>query len=157
MIHSLKALALAAVTTAGALVATAGAASATTFTAYFQVANQDASHEMIRTSSLPSTITGLINPPAAISPAGTDPASGHAVFSGSVSPGGSLSATVTYDAAANLGTAKCNFTMKVTENSTGTDYLLHYSVDNGICSVPADVHSSNGQFTSQTSQLIWTY
>jgi hypothetical protein len=151
-----KTLALAAGVVAGALGVTAAQASAANFQVNFAFHNIDASASMIRvTSPLPSGIAGLIDPAAAISPGGYDPASGNAVFSGLLTSLPAL-ATMKYVNAGDGVSNACNFTIKVSKDSNPSPYLLHFSVDaTSHCSVPGDVRSSNGQFTSQTYVLNW--
>jgi hypothetical protein len=152
-----KTLALAAGVIAGALGATAAQASAANFNVSFALHNLDASASMIRvTSPLPAGISGLIDPAAAISPGGYDPATGNAAFSLTLPGlGGSSQATLQYANAGNGTSDACNFTIKVSHDFNPTPYLLHFSVDSSKCGVPADVRSSNGQFTSQTYLLNW--
>jgi hypothetical protein len=151
-----KTLALAAGVVAGALGATAAQASAANFNVNFGFHNLDVSASMIRvTSPLPSGVSGLIDPASAISPGGYDPATGNAVFSlGLPSQGNSAQVTLQYANSGDLSAA-CNFTIKVSHDLNPTPYLLHFSVDSNKCSVPGDVRSSNGQFTSQTYILTW--
>jgi len=150
-----KTLALAAGVIAGALSATAAQASAATFTVDFAAHNVDASASMIRaTSPLPTGVSGLINPAAAISPGGYDPASGFATFSAAL-PTLGASAVAVLEYAALDGSSPCTFTIRVSHDTNPSPYLVHFSVDSSKCSVPADVRSSNGQFTSQTYILNW--
>jgi hypothetical protein len=148
--------ALAALTVGGALAAsTAPAAAYTSFSVSFAIKDNDPSYSVIRTSGIPTGMTGLINPAAAISPAGTDPASGPATFSMAYpGPGKSGSASLTYANSLDQS-SPCTYTIKVTENSA-TSFTLHFDTTDSLrCSVPGDVSNSNGQFTSQTYVLNW--
>ena len=149
-------LALAAFALAGALGATAAQASAANFTVNFAIKNNDPSIPMIRsTVPLPTGITGLIDPAAAIASGATDPGSGNAVFSAPL-PGLGLSkqAQLTY-AKASDGSAPCTFTIKVSHDANVLPYLLHVTSDNARCVVPLDQRTSDGQFTAQTLILDW--
>jgi hypothetical protein len=157
MNRPLKALALAAFALAGALGATAVQASAANFNVNFAIKNADASASMIRTSTLPSTITGLINPASAISPAGLDPASGNAVYS-DVLPrfsGDFKSVSLTYANASDGISNQCTFTLKVAKDSNVLPYLLHFAAQGGSCTAPADVRTSDGQFTGAVYTPAW--
>lgn len=150
-----KTLALAAVVLAGAFGATAAQASAANFNVDFKVVNGD-SVSMIRiTDPLPSGISGVTNPPSAIT--ASDPPSGNAVWSG-VLPGlnTSTSVSLTYGRASDNG-AQCTFTMKITHDSNANPYLLQFSVSpTSPCSVgTTSVRTSDGQFTAQTYVLNW--
>jgi hypothetical protein len=153
-----KTLALAAGVIAGALGATAAQASAANFNVNFALHNLDASASMIRvTSPLPSGVSGLIDPAAAISPGGYDPATGNAVFSRAL-PAlfTSIQTTLKYANASDGISNPCTFTIQVSKDLNPSPYLLHFSVDDTThCSVPADVRSSTGQFPSQTYVLNW--
>jgi hypothetical protein len=152
-----KTLALAAGVLAGALGATAAQASAANFVVDFALYNKDASASMIRaTSPLPTGITGLIDPAAAISPGGYDPATGNATYSLPLPGVNNFAQTVLKYVNAGDGISNpCNFTIKVSHDSNPSPYLLHFAVDSPKCSVPGDVRSSTGQFTSQTYILNW--
>jgi hypothetical protein len=154
MIRSFKVLALAAMTTAGALAATAAQASAANFNVYFAVQNNDASQNM-GIVNIPSTVSGLGGGP--ISPGGLDPSTGHALWS-DLLPALGFSRSITFTANRYAdSTSGCNFTLKVTHDSNPSPYLLQFSVDNtSRCSVPAAVRTSDGQFTAQTSVLGWS-
>jgi hypothetical protein len=157
MNRPLKALALATFALAGALGATAVQASAANFNVNFAIKNADPSASMIRTGSLPSTITGLPNPPGAVGPGGLDPASGHAVYS-DVLPlhaGDSTQVQVTYANAFDGISNPCTFTLKVAKDTNAQPYLLHMTANGGSCTAPADVRTSNGQFTSQVYSPAW--
>jgi hypothetical protein len=157
MIRLAKFLALAGLTLGGAFLTTAAQASAANFTVDFAMYNGDSTNSMIReTSPLPSTVTGLINPPSAISPGGYDPASSFATYSdGLPAYPGSKSVQLEYENANTLG-AQCTFTIQV-KNVGGTNpYVLHFSVSpTSPCSVPGDQSSSTGLFTGSTSILTW--
>ncbi len=146
--------ALAALAVGGALAAnTAPAAAYTSFSVSFAIKNNDASASMIRTSSIPTGVTGLPNPASAISPGGTDP-SGFATYSLAYpGPGFSRSVSLSYANALDNSSA-CSYTIKVTENST-TSFTLHITSDSNRCAVPADVSNGDGQFTSTTYFLNW--
>jgi hypothetical protein len=149
--------ALAALAVGGALAAsTAPAAAYTSFNVSFAAKNNDGSASMIRTSALGTGLSGLINPPAAISPGGTDPASGFATFSLPYpGVGHSSTASLLYVNAADNASNACTYTIKVTENST-TSFTLHFTTTAATrCSVPADVSNGDGQFTSTTYVLNW--
>ena len=152
-----KTLALAAVVLAGAFGATTAQASAANFNVNFVVQNNDASVSMIRSGSLPSTVTGPINPASAIAPGGSDPASGYATYSDQLPVlGFSKQVSLAY-AKASDGTQQCTFTIKVTHDGNAQPYLLHITSDSARCSVPSsDIRTSDGQFTSQTSLLGWS-
>lgn len=153
-----KTLALAAVVLAGAFGATAAQASAANYAVDFKVQNNDTSASMIRTTSpLPTGVSGLINPPSAIAPGGSDPSSGAAVWTGLLpSLNHSVSVTFTYARASDNG-AQCTFAMKITHDTNVNPYLLEFSVvPSSPCSVPSSVRSSDGQFTAQTYVLSWT-
>jgi len=153
-----KTLALAAVVLAGAFGATAAQASAANFTVDFKIQNNDSAVSMIRlTTPLPSTITGLIDPPAAIAAGGSDPSSGNAQWSDQLPTlNHSTSVSLTYGRASDGG-AQCVFTMTVTRDSNVNPYLLQFAVSPGSpCTAPtSSVRSSNGQFTSQTYAFGW--
>jgi hypothetical protein len=154
-----KTLALTAVALAGAFGATAAQASAANFTVNFSIHNSDTSVSMIRvTSPLPSTVTGLIDPPSAISPGGSDPASGNAVYSDQLPALGlSKQMSLVYGKASD-GTQQCTFTIKVShDTNTQQPYLLHYTTsDSARCPVPGDSRSSDGQFPNPTSPPSWS-
>jgi len=148
--------ALAALAVGGALAAnTAPASASPNFNVWFAVQNNDASASMIRTSGIPSGVSGLISPAAAVPPGGTDPASGHATFSLPYpGVGHSSSASLSYANASGL-TSSCSYTIKVTENSA-TSFTLHFTTSDATrCSVPADASNGDGQFTTQTYILNW--
>jgi hypothetical protein len=155
MNRPLKALAIATFALAGALGATAVQASAANFNVDFVVKNNDASASMIRnTVPAPGTVSSFITPATGIPPGGTDPASGYAVYS-DVLPGLNAFKQVSFGYANTVGGGLCTFTLKVSKDSNTLPYLLHMSAT-GPCSVPADVRTSDGQFTSQTYVLSWT-
>ena len=148
--------ALAALAVGGALAAnTAPAAAYTTINVSFAIVNKDGSNSMVRTSSLPSGVSGLPNPAKPVLPGGTDPSSGFATFSVAYpGVGHSVSASLTYANALDQSSA-CTYTIKVTENST-TSFTLHFDTsDSTRCPVPGDKSNSNGQFTDQTYLLYW--
>ncbi len=153
-----KTLALAAVVLAGAFGATAAQASAANFTVDFKIQNNDSSVSMIRlTTPLPSGITGLINPPAPISPGASDPSSGNAQWSDALPVlGHSTSVSLTYGRASDGG-APCQFTMTITHDGNLNPYLLQFAVSpTSPCTAPTtSVRTSNGQFTSQTYIFGW--
>ena len=153
-----KTLALAAVVLAGAFGATAAQASAANFNVNFAVRDADASASMLRlTDPLPSSVTGLIKPPAAITAGGSDPATGNALWSGVLPTlGNSASVSFTYGRASDHG-AQCTFTMKISHDANANPYLLELSVlPSSSCSVStSSARSSDGQFTGTTYGLIW--
>jgi len=156
MNRPLKALAMAAFALAVALGATAVQASAANFNVEFAIKNADSSASMIRVGTLASTISGLIAPPSAISPAGLDPATGNAVYSDAL-PGlyQFKSVSVTY-ANANDGISNpCTFTFKVSKDANSLPYLLHITADRSPCTAPADSRTSDGQFTSHVYVPTW--
>jgi len=151
-----KVLALAGVTLGGAFLTTAAQASAANFNVSFAIHNNDSTYNMIRqTSPLPSGVTGLINPAAAISPGNNDPASSFATFSlplpSRILP---ASASLKYSKDTD-STDACTITMTVSNVGGLTPYLLHFTSDQSRCTVPADVYSSDGQFTSTTYLVYW--
>ena len=149
--------ALAALAVGGALAAnTAPAAAYTTFSVSFAIKDNDSTYDMIRTSGIPTGVTGLLSPAAAISAGSTDPASGFATFSLPYPGlGRSASASLSY-AKASDQTSACSYTIKVSENSSGTLFTLHFDTSDSVrCSVPGDVSNGNGQFTTQTYILNW--
>lgn len=150
-------LAVAALTFGGAFLTTAAQASAANFNVSFAIKNADSTNSMIRvTNPLPSGVTGLINPPAAISPANYDPASGFATYTGTLPAlhGPPQSVSLEYANTNNLSD-NCNFTIKVTNVGGSAPYVLHFSSDQARCTVPADQSSATGQFTATTSILVW--
>jgi hypothetical protein len=157
MNRPLKALAIAAFALAGALGATAVQASAANFNVDFLVKNNDAAASMIRaTVPAPSTISGLITPAAAISPGGTDPASGFAVYSDALPSVGALKqVSLSYTNASDGISNSCTFVLRVSKDTNALPYLLHI-VATAPCTAPADVRSSDGQFTAQAYVLSWT-
>ncbi len=154
MIHSLKALALAAATAAAALAGTVAPAAAANFNVYFAVQNNDASASMGITS-IGSGITGLGAGP--IAAGGLDPATGHAVYSDALPAlGGYKSTSFTANVYGSPTGSPCTFTLKVTKDTNALPYLLHFGVDNASrCAVPADVRTSDGEFTAQTYVVGW--
>jgi hypothetical protein len=158
MNHLTKALALAAITLAGALGLTTAQASAANFNVNFAIKNADSSASMIRVGSLPAGVTGLIVPAAAISAGGFDPATGNAVYSAALPVlFGEAHVSVTYANASDGTSNQCTFTIQVKHESNVLPYLLHFSnVGPSSCTVPADVRSSDGQFTSTTYTLNWS-
>jgi hypothetical protein len=158
MNHLTKALALAAVTLAGALGLTTAQASAANFNVHFVVKNADSSASMIRAGSIPTGVTGLIDPAAAIPAGGFDPAAGYAVYSASLPTGGNaVQVSLDYASASDGISNKCTFTIQVKHDLNVLPYLLHFvQAGAGNCTVPADVRSSDGQFTSTTYALSWS-
>ena len=157
MNRSIKALALAAFALAAALGATATQASANNFTVNFKIKNADPALSMIRTSSLPSSVTGLIAPAASIASLGFDPNSGTGLWS-DVLPALNSFASVSITYAQSDGVSNpCTFTMKVTHDANVQPYLLQFSKTAGTnCVVPtATSRSSNGVFTG-TFELDWS-
>ena len=152
-----KALAIATFALAGALGATAVQASAANFNVNFAIKNADPSASMIRTSALPSTVTGLINPASAISPAGLDPATGNAVYSDALpaNVGEFKQVQLTYANALDGISNPCTFTLKVSKDTNAQPYLLHMAANGGSCAAPGDVRTSNGQFTAQVYTPSW--
>ncbi|MDB5028125.1 MAG: hypothetical protein JWO66_1814, partial [Candidatus Eremiobacteraeota bacterium] len=158
MNHLTKALALAAITLAGALGLTTAQASAANFNVNFAIKNADSSASMIRVGSLPAGVTGLIVPAAAISAGGFDPSTGNAVYS-AVLPvlGREAHVSLTYANASDGLSNQCTFTIQVKHDANVLPYLLHFSnVGMSSCTVPADVRTVDGQFTSATYTLNWT-
>ena len=157
MNRPLKALAIATLALAGALGATAVQASAATFNVDFTVKNNDAAASMIRgTVPAPSTISNVITPAAGISPGGADPASGFAVYSDTLPTVGAPKQVSFVYANLNDGSSNaCTFTLKVSKDTNALPYLLHMTAT-APCSAPADVRTSDGQFTAQTYILSWT-
>ena len=151
-----KILALAAVTFGGAFLTTAAQASAANFNVSFAIHNNDSTFNMIRqTSPLPSGVTGLINPAAAISPGNNDPATGFATYSLPLPGiGGEVHTSLVYSKDTD-STDFCTFTIQVKNVGGLSPYVLHLSSDQTRCTVPADTSSANGQFTSSTSLLNW--
>ncbi|MDB5073551.1 MAG: hypothetical protein JWM87_4662 [Candidatus Eremiobacteraeota bacterium] len=160
MNRSIKALALAAFALAAALGATTAQASAANFSVSFNFKNNDphSTVSMIRTSSLPATITGLIDPPASIADLAFDPSStGAGIYSdGLPALGGSKQESVTY-ADASDNSSPCTFTISVHRDSNALQpYYVHFSNNNtSRCVVPGDARSSNGVF-SGTFTLSWS-
>ncbi|HEV3086915.1 MAG TPA: hypothetical protein VGX96_06780 [Candidatus Elarobacter sp.] len=151
--------ALAALTVGGALAANVAPASAfTSFNVSFAVQNMDGNGQsMIRTSAIPTGVTGLINPASAISPSANDPATGHATYSLPY-PGvrQSSEATITYANSSNPSLNVCTYKIKVTENSASS-FTLHFTTNDAVkCAVPSDASSGDGQFTSLTYGLTWS-
>lgn len=150
----IKTLALAAFGLAGAFAATTAQASATNFNVSFLVHNGDPSVSMQRvTDPMPTTITG-IGSVAAIPPGGNDPSTGNATYSDTL-PTLNQTKSVSFVYGQSGGGANCTFTIAVSRDSNVQPYLLHFSTDASACTVPGDVRSSNGQFTSQVYQLTW--
>jgi hypothetical protein len=150
-------LALSAIVVAGAFAGTAAQASATNVNVNFKIHNADASTSMLRYGSIPTSISGLINPAASILPGGDDPASGFAVFSAPApNVNGFVQASVAYSASDGMSSL-CTFSITVTHTALAT-YVLHFGVSpsSGPCSVPGDATNSTGQFTSQTYVLNWS-
>ena len=151
-----KVLALAGVTLGGAFLTTAAQASAANFNVSFAIHNNDSTYNMIRqTSPLPSGVTGLINPAAAISPGNNDPATSFATFSG-MPPGlnHSVQTSLVYSKDTD-STDYCTFTIQVKNVGGSLPYVLHIFSDQSRCTVPADQYSADGQFTSSTSVVAW--
>ena len=156
MNRPLKALAIATFALAGALGATAVQASAANFNVDFAIKNADPSASMIRVGSLPSTVTGLINPASAILPAGLDPATGNAVYSDALPLLNQTRSVSLKYANANDGISNpCTFTLKVTKDTNVLPYLLHMTADRAPCTAPADVRTSDGQFTASVYVPAW--
>ena len=153
MNNLVKTLAIAAFAAAGAFGVTTAQASASNFNVSFAVQNNDASNNMIVSGTIPSTVTGLST--SAISPGANNPASGHATYSDLLPIGLAKSVSLTFQA--QNGGGACTFTLAVSkDNNPLGAYLLHFSSDApSRCTAPADVHSSTGQFTSQTYILSW--
>jgi hypothetical protein len=155
MIRLVKLLALAGITLGGAFLTTAAQASAANFNVSFAIHNADTSISMIRnTTPLPTGVTGLINPPAAISPGNNDPASGFATYSLTLPTAGHPQSTSLQYVNVNNSLDECTFAIKVSF-VTGPMYLLHFSSDQSRCTVPADQQNSNGIFTGTTSIVNW--
>jgi len=160
MNRTTTALALAAFALAAAFGATTAQASAANFNVSFVMKNVDPSSSvsMIRvTDPLPSTVTGLIAPPAAIARLSFDPNSGNATYSEAL-PTLTQPRQVSFVyAKAADGSAPCTFTIKMTRDSNPSPYLLHFtSSDSARCIVPGDARSSDGQFTSGVYELDWS-
>lgn len=159
MNRSIKALALAAFALAAAFGATTAQASANNFSVNFKIKNAEPvnSDNMIRTSSLPSTVTGLINPPANIAPQAFDPNSGTALYSDTLPlPGQTAHVDMSYANASDGVSNQCTFTITVGHDSNVLQpYYVHFS-NNGAsrCVIPGDARSSNGVF-SGTFTLSW--
>jgi hypothetical protein len=151
-----KVLALAGATLGGALLTTAAQASAANFSVSFAIHNNDSTYNMIRqTVPEPSGVTGLIVPASAISPGNNDPATGFATYSGPLpSVGNPAYVYLKYSKDTDSSDA-CTFKLTVSNVGGLTPYLMHFVVDQSRCTVPADVYSSNGQFTSTTYLLNW--
>ena len=151
-------LALSAIVVAGAFAGTAAQASANV-NVQFKIHNADASASMIRSGAPSTGISGLINPPASISPGNDDPASGFAQFSlPNPNVNGVVHGSVSYANASDGLSNLCTFTITVTR-SASTLYSLSFSAVNNAshCSVPSgSVTNSDGQFTSTTYQLSWS-
>jgi hypothetical protein len=156
MIRFVKLLALAGITFGGAFLTTAAQASAANFNVSFAIHNADSTNSMIRnTTPLPSGVTGLINPPAAILPGGNDPAAGFATYSAGLPLRGAFaSATLQYVNSGNSAD-ECTFTIKVSNVGGVNPYLLHFASDQARCTVPADQQNASGVFTSTTSVVNW--
>ncbi|MEA2688815.1 MAG: hypothetical protein QOD51_1422 [Candidatus Eremiobacteraeota bacterium] len=160
MNRSIKALALAAFALAAALGATTAQASAANFTVNFKVQNADtnSANSMIRTSALPSTVTGLITPAASIASLSFDPNSGTASYGDALPAlGTSKSVDITYALAADGVSSPCTFTILVGHDSNLVQpYYVHFS-NNGVsrCVVPGDARSSNGAFAGSFT-VSWT-
>ena len=152
-----KLLALAAATLGSAFLTTAAQASAANFNVSFAIHNNDSTYNMIRqTSPLPSGVTGLINPAAAISPGNNDPATSFGTFSGPLPAlHNSEQASLVYSKDTDSSDF-CTFTIQVKNVGGSLPYVLHFTSDQTRCTVPADQNSANGQFTSSTSFLDWT-
>jgi len=158
MNRSIKALALAAFALAAAFGATTAQASATNFNVNFKFKNMDplaTSYSMIRTSTLPATVTGL---PAAwsVPRLSFDPSSGNAVYSDTLPAAGFYKqVSIDYSNASDGISNKCTFTIQVSKDSNVKPYLLHFTTS-APCIVPGDVRSSDGQFTSTAYELDWS-
>jgi hypothetical protein len=157
MNRPIKALALAAFVLAGVVGATTAQASAANFTIDFNMKNTDThSLSMIRTSSLPSRITGLSAPAATISPGNYDPNTGNATYSDQLPAlNNSVSADVTYAQASDGVSNPCTFTITVKRDSNSQPFLVTFS-NHGVsrCIVPGPARSSSGAF-SGTFTLSW--
>lgn len=157
MTRSLKILALAAVTLGGAFLTTAAQASAANFNVSFAIYNADTnSKSMIRqTNPLPTGVSGLIAPPSAISPASYDPASGFGTFTGRLpTPSTPVSVQLQYSRDTD-SSDECTFSITVSNVGGLTPYLLHFTSDHSRCTVPGDVYSATGQFTTTTYLMNW--
>ncbi|MEA2721059.1 MAG: hypothetical protein QOJ39_2923 [Candidatus Eremiobacteraeota bacterium] len=158
MNRSIKAFALAAFALAAAFGATAAQASAN-FTVNFKVQNADtnSANSMIRTSTLPSTVTGLIAPAASIASMSFDPNSGTASYGDALpGPGHTTQVDITYALAIDGVSSPCTFTILVgRDNNALQPYYVHFS-NNGVsrCVVPGDARSSNGAFAGSFT-LSW--
>jgi len=156
MNRTLKALALATFALAGALGATAVQASAANFNVDFAIKNNDTSASMIRVGSLPSTISGLPNPAVAVGPGGLDPGTGNAVYSDALPAlNQTKSVSLTYANASDGISNPCTFTFHVKKDSNVLPYLLHVTPDHPSCTAPADVRTSDGQFTASVYVPTW--
>lgn len=151
-------LALSAIVIAGAFAGTAAQASASNVVLDFTVHNGDASASMIRSSSLPASMSGLIAPPASIGPGGNDPSSSFAVFSGSVPPiGGYVQGSVTYANAADQLSNACTLNIRITHVSAQVFRAHFWVTESGTnCTVPGDATNSDGQFTTTTYTFGWS-
>ena len=159
MNRSIKALALAAFALAAALGATTAQASAANFSVSFKVKNDDPTStiSMIRTSALPSTVTGLINPAASIASMAFDPNSGSASYIDSLPGLGSTThVDLVYADASNGVSSACTFTITVGRDGNVLQpyYVTFSNHTTSRCVVPGDARSSNGVFAG-TFTLSW--
>jgi hypothetical protein len=158
MNRPIKALALAAFALAAALGATATQASAANFTVNFKIKDADPALSMIRTSSLPSTVTGM-GAATSVASLAFDPSTGNGTYS-DLLPALNQSAHVdiTYAQASDGISNPCTFTITVSHDSNVLQpYLVQFSRTAGTnCVVPTSTpRSSNGVF-SGTYELDWS-
>jgi hypothetical protein len=150
-----KALALAAVATAGVLFANLAPASAANSIVEFRVKNVDATNSMMLVSAGPS-YSGSLPAGTQILPGGFDPsATGFITYSAALpTVGHSTSDNIEY-AQYGSGASACTFKTQVL-NSAGT-YQLTFSVVAGGCSAPAGqpFTSRTGDFSSTIYELDW--
>jgi hypothetical protein len=160
MNRPIKALALAAFALAAAFGATTAQASATNFSVSFKIKNLDplqTSYSMIRISSIPSTVSGLINPASAIARLGTDPGSGTGTYADTLPLVNHFTqVSLTYANASDSVSQQCTFTIRVSRDSNSLPYLVHFTSDQARCAVPGDARTSDGQFTATPFEMDWS-
>ncbi len=158
MIRLAKFLALAGLTLGGALLTTAGQASAANFNVSFAVYNGDSTANMIRqTDPVPTGVSGLIAPVAGISPGSYDPgSSSFATYTGplptSLHPLAQVSLVYAKDTDPMNA---CTFTIKVSYIGGSTPYELQLIGSPARCTGSGPFYSTNGQFTSTTNVVTW--
>ncbi|MDQ6943560.1 MAG: hypothetical protein M3169_13740 [Candidatus Eremiobacteraeota bacterium] len=151
-------LALSAIVVAGAFAGTAAQASASNVVLDFKVHNGDASASMIRSSTLPGTISSMTSPAAAVARGGDDPSSGYAVFSAPYpSIGGYAQGSVTYVNAGDLSSNACTFNIRITRLGSQSFKAHFWVTESGTnCTVPGDATNTDGQFTSTVYTFVWS-